>query len=436
MGAYGSEELQSLPEKKQWKVVKQTQQWIPTERTYQLREAAPQAARFEFLTDHMGYVDRAKLWLEIPGKAFRAYLDQTIATYLSDLGDRGEQAKRQSRFVQQFEAAVSSANPLVELNTMLVGETHTPVATERAVVFSSIPVDKNDDLYQPLKDILVKLGYWNDAASPKWFVGPGSGAKKRTIDIFTQTGFPLQPIVMSSVMQPIAETWSRAAGKKVSRGAFMKWRRARTLAEAIPAHPDVWHQMVKGWYVMRLLNMFEQAPKDESYEEKGPKVSIWVNPSTKYSEFPYPLYYPGVAPVSDLPGIIMESMTIAMVNCFEQTSLRPLEAYKRLFKLGDADTEFSELADWVRTGKVTQAGAPMPLADRAGTPDQPFEERQLRCVDWLQKELDAFKANLVKIEGQDDVRSYPVTWEIRSDVIRAISGLITSIKNIQPEESL
>jgi hypothetical protein len=436
MGAYGSEELQSLPEKKQWKVVKQTQQWIPTERVYQLREAAPQAARFEFLTDHMGYVDRSKLWLEIPGKAFRAYLDQTIATYLSDLGDRGEQAKRQSRFVQQFEAAVSSANPLVELNTMLVGETHTPVATERAVVFSSIPVDKNDDLYQPLKDILVKLGYWNDAASPKWFVGPGSGAKKRTIDIFTQTGFPLQPIVMSSVMQPIAETWSRAAGKKVSRGAFMKWRRARTLAEAIPAHPDVWHQMVKGWYVMRLLNMFEQAAKDESYEEKGPKVSIWVNPSTKYSQFPYPLYYPGVAPVADLPGIIMESMTIAMVNCFEQTSLRPLEAYKRLFKLGDADTEFSELADWVRTGKVTQAGAPLPLADRAGTPDQPFEERQLRCVDWLQKELDAFKANLVKIESQDDVRSYPVTWEIRSDVIRAISGLITSIKNIQPEESL
>ena len=132
----------------------------------------------------------------------------------------------------------------------------------------------------------------------------------------------------------------------------------------------------------------------------------------------------------------MESLTIAMVNCFEQTSLRPLDSYKRLFKLGDADTEFSELADWVRTGKVTQAGAPVPLADRAGTPDQPFEERQMRCVEWLQKELDAFKANLVKVESKDDVRSYPVTWEIRSDVIRALSSLITSINNIQPEESL
>jgi hypothetical protein len=287
-----------------------------------------------------------------------------------------------------------------------------------------------------MKDILVKLGYWNDSASEKWFVGPGSGAKKRTIDIFTQTGFPLQPIVMSSVMQPIAETWSRAAGKKVSRGAFMKWRRARTLAESIPAHPDVWHQMVKGWYVMRLLNMFEQSPKDDSYEEKGPKVGIWVSPNAKYAEFPHPLYYPGVAPVGDLPGIIMESLTIALVNCFEQTSLRPLEAYKRLHKLGDADTEFSELADWVRTGKVTQTGAPIPLSDRAGTPDLPFEERQKRCVDWLQKELDAFKANIAKVESKDDVRSYPVTWEIRSDVIRAISGLITSINNIQPEESL
>jgi hypothetical protein len=436
MGTYGSEELLSLPQAQQWKIVSQTQQWIPTERRFQLREAAPQQARFEFLTNHMGYVDRAKLWLEIPGKAFSAFLDQTIASFLSDLGDKSEQAKRRTRFVQEFSAAVSSANPLVELNQSLVSQTHTPAGGEKSVLFSPIPIDKNDDLYPALKDILVKLNYWKDKKSEEWFVGPGSGAKKRTIDIFTQADIPLQPIVMGSVMEPIARTWSRLGPKKDSRVAFMKWRRGRTLSEAIPAHPDVWHQMVKGWYVMRLLNMFEQAPRDESYEEKGPRVSIWINSNLKYADFPYPLFYPGVAPVSDLPGIIMESLTIALVNCYEETSLLPLEAYKRLHKLGDADTEFSELADWVRTGKVTQAGAPLPLADRAGSPEQSFEERQKRCVDWLQNELNSFKANIEKIESKDDVRSYPVTWEIRSDVVRALSGLITSINNIQPEESL
>lgn len=436
MGVYGSDELKSLPEDQQWKVVEQTQKWVPIERNHQLREGAPQAARFSFLADHTAYVERAKLWLELPGKAFRAALDQTIATYLANQGDSGEQAKRQAKFIKEFEAAVSSANPLVELNSMLLGETHTQVATEKTVVFSAIPVDASDSMYEPLKDILVKLHYWAPGASEKWFVGPGSAAKQRTIDVFTQTGFPMEPVVMSSVMEPIAKTWSQAAGKKVSRGAFMKWRRGRTLAEAIPSHPDVWGQMVRGWYVMRLLNMFEQAAKDESYEEKGPRVSIWVDTSTGYADFPYPLYYPGVAPVGDLPGIIMESLTIALVNCYEQTSLKPLAPYKRLFKLGDADSEFSELADWVRTGKVTQQGAPTPTADRAGTSSQSFDERQKLCVDWLSKELESFKANMAKAESKDDVRSYPVTWEIKVEVIRGMETLITTINNIQPEESL
>lgn len=436
MGVYASDELKQLPENQQWKVVDQTQKWVPTDRNHQLREGAPQAARFSFLADHTAYVERAKLWLELPGKAFRAHLDQTIASYLSNQGDSGEHSKRQSKFIKEFEAAVSSANPLVELNSMLLGETHTQVATEKTVVFSAIPVDSSDTLFEPLKDILVKLGYWAPGASEKWFVGPGSAAKQKTIDVFTQTGFPLEPIVMSSVMEPIAKTWSQAADKKVSRGAFMKWRRGRTLSEAIPAHPDVWSQMVRGWYVMRLLNMFEQSPKDESYEDKGPKISIWIDSSTGYAEFPYPLYYPGVAPVGDLPGIVMESLTIAMVNCYQQTSLKPLAPYKRLFKLGDADSEFSELADWVRGGAVTQAGAPMPAADRAGTVDQPFEVRQKLCVDWLNKELASFKSHMEKAEAKDDVRSYPVTWEIKNEVIRGMETLITAINNIQPEEAL
>jgi hypothetical protein len=194
--------------------------------------------------------------------------------------------------------------------------------------------------------------------------------------------------------------------------------------------------MLKGWYVMRLLNMFEQAPRDESYEEKGPKLSVWINSNTKYSPFPHPLYYPGVAPIDDLAGIVLQSLTIALANCYEQTSLAPLEAYKRLHKLGDAESEFSELVDWVRNGASSQTGAPVPLADRAGSSDQSFEERQTRCVSWLTQELTKFKANVATVEAKDDFRSYPVTWEIRAEVISALSDLISSISRIRPQDSL
>jgi len=436
MGVYGSDELKSLPEDSQWKIVSQLQPWVPNDRSHQLREAAPQPARFIFLTDHMGYLDRARLWLEIPGRAFSAYLDQTISSFLSDQGDRAEQARNRTKFVQEFTAAVASANPLVELNQSLLGQVHGSDGGKISALFSPIPVDVGDELFGPLKEALVNLNFWVDSRSEKWFVGPGEGAKKRTIDIFTQIKIPVQPLVMGSVMSPIAESWSRLSPKKETRSGFMKWRRGRTLPEAIPAHSDIWNQMLKGWYVMRLLNMFEQSPRDESYEEKGPKLGVWINPNTKYSSFPYPLYYPGVAPIDDLAGIVLQSLTIALVNCYEQTSLAPLEPYKRLHKLGDADSEFSELADWVRNGTSSQSGAPVPMPDRAGSADQTFEERQARCVYWLSQELEKFKANVAKIENQDDFRSYPVTWEIRAEVIAALSELISSISSIKPQESL
>jgi hypothetical protein len=272
-------------------------------------------------------------------------------------------------------------------------------------------------------------------------VGPGAGAKKKTIDIFTQIKIPVQPMVMGSVMAPIAETWSRMSQDKKSRTAFMKWRRGRTLSEAIPAHQEIWTQMLRGWYVMRLLNMFEQA-KDQSYGEKGPKISIWVSPSTGYRSFPYPLYYPEIAPDDDLAGVVIQSLTIAMVNCYEETSLAPLEPYKRLHELGHTSKELSELENWVRTGVISGVNAPVPLPDRAGSSEQSLAERQSACVAWLTNELESFKQEIKSVEDEAEkvrelqgFKSYSVSWEIRSEIIEALSELISSIVAIKPEKS-
>lgn len=432
MGSYGIEALKSLKQDKQWKMITVDQIWIPQNRAYQVREAAPQQARFSLLTDHVEYTNRAKLWLQIPGRSFNAYLDQTMATFLTGGGNNAEQSKRQATFLKEFEAAVSSAEPLVEINQALLGEVHTSIAGERSVVFSSIPVGTKDPLFEPLKDILVKHDFWTNA-SEGWFKGAQGAGSKREIDIFTQTGFPLQPVVMGSVMDPISKQWNKDSGQKISRTSFMKWRRGRSLNEAIPAHPEVWLKMLQGWYVMRLLNMFEMEPKDAAFEEKGPKLNIWIDPGTQMTNFPYPLYYPGIAPVSDLPGIVIESLVIAMANCYEVGSLKPLQPYQRLLKLGSLD---GELKEWIANGKSTQPGAPRPLADRAGTPEMSFEERQARCIDFLQKELDAFSKTMSSQEEFGDVRDYPVSWEIREAIERAISEVIRSIKTSQPEATL
>jgi hypothetical protein len=162
MGLHGLEELKVLAKESQWTIVSQSQLWVPLDRSHQPRESAPQAARFDFLTDHMGYLDRARLWIEMPGKPFRSFLDQTIASFLSDQGDKAEQARNQTKFIQEFTSAVASANPLVELNQSLLSQVHGSTGGKISALFSPIPVDKEDELFAPLKEALVNLDYWKD----------------------------------------------------------------------------------------------------------------------------------------------------------------------------------------------------------------------------------------------------------------------------------
>jgi hypothetical protein len=437
MGSHGVEALKSLSADHTWKLLSISQIWIPLDRAFQAREAAPSQARFSFATDHMEYLDFANKWLNIPGRAFHAYLEQRIATYLNDDADKEEQSKRQSRFVKEFQAAVSSADPLVQLDGGLLTEVHSPAGNDKSVVFSAIPVDAGDPLYEPLKDILVTYKYWVEGASDKWFQGPGSAGNARYIDIFTQTAFPLQPIVMSSVMGPISQTWGAAAAKRVSRTNFMKWRRGRTLAESMPASPEVWRQMLRGWYVARLLNQVTQTKDDISYDEMGPKVSVWVDPGNKEVNFPYPLMYPDIAQVSDMPGIVMESLIVAMSNCYTEHSLRPLMPYHRLLKLGGAANQLDrELAEWIANGKLVLPGTPAVDEKRCGSAAMSMEERQARCVAYLEDELGKFTRQMDGLDKFEDPRTYPVSWEIRADISKAIHDLISGIKAVEKEDEL
>ncbi|MEY4424127.1 MAG: hypothetical protein RLZZ258_1230 [Actinomycetota bacterium] len=437
MGTYGVEALKSLKAEHTWKLLSSTQPWIPQERSFQVRESAPSPARFTFATDHMEYLEFASKWLNIPGRAFNAYLEQRIATYLNDDSDKEEQAKRQSRFVKEFQAAVSSADPLVQLDGALVTEVHTPAANEKSVVFSAIPVDIGDALFEPLKDILVTYKYWVEGSSDKWFQGAGAAGNVRYIDIFTQTAFPLQPIVMSSVMGPISQTWGAAASKRISRTNFMKWRRGRTLSESMPASPEVWRQMLRGWYVARLLNQVSQEKDEISYDEMGPKVSVWVDPGNTNVNFPYPLMYPDIAQVSDMPGIVMESLIVAMSNCYTEHSLRPLMPYHRLLKLGGASNQLDrELAEWIANGKLLLAGTPAVDEKKCGSATMSMEDRQAKCVAFLEEELAKFNKQMDGLSKFEDPRTYPVSWEIRADIVKAMHDLISGIKAVAKEDEL
>ena len=439
MGTYGMKELIDLQEDKKWSLIEYGETiWIPLNRNFQSREGAPQPARFSFLSDQMGYFDRAKLWLRIPGRAFDAFLKQSIPDWIKGGGDESEQAKRITLFIKEFDAAVASSDPLVELNNKLLVEAHTNAASEKQTIISAIPIAASSPIYEGLKDVLVRYKIWDNAASPKWFVGGTQGAGVKQIDIFSMTGYPVQPMVLGSVMAPIAQEWVSNASSSVTRANFMQWRRGRSLGEAIPAAPTVWNQMLRGWFVAKLFSQLkDESIKDSAFKEKGPKIGVWVDPGKKFVDFPYPLLYPNIAPVMDYPGIIMESLSIALVNCYVQTSLAPLDPYHRLLELGGQNGQaVSELSDWINTGAFHDGATPAINEDRAGSSSSSPEDRKTKCITFLEKELASFNKHMDKLDPHGDIRAYPVSWEIRSEIRKALEDIILSIRAIEEEETL
>ena len=216
----------------------------------------------------------------------------------------------------------------------------------------------------------------------------------------------------------------------------MTWRRGRTLAEAIPAHPQQWQSMLNGWFVARMLNALQHDESDPSYEEKGPRLGIWVSPSSGWVDFPYPLHSAHVAEnPTDFPAIILDSLIVAMANCHSATSLKPLEPYQRLLDLGGSKGSSKDLAQWIRDG-VTEQGAPVPRADRAGTTEMSTQERQDACANYLEDLLVKFRSKMSSLDPHADSRTYPISWELRQEIESALDAGIRAVRSIEPKEKL
>ena len=430
-GAF-SEDVRKLAENKQWQLLHVRQIWIPKNRHYQVRQTAGQPAIFQFATDHMEYLDFAKKWMKVPGKAFQNYVGQTIAGFLKADGDVALQGSRAKKFAAAVDAAILSADPLVDLDQRLLSAAHGEV--KRRAICSGIPIDNSNPIKAGIETTLVANGYNPDKG---WFGTGSKAANAKSIEIFTQMETSINPIPMVSLFEPILREWSRSSNDFEGRSNFITWRRGRTLAESIPAHETQWQTMLNGWFIGRLLNLLENDKTDASYRDKGPKLSVWSGPAEGWTQFPFPLYSANiVANIDDLPAAILESLIIAMADCHSTGSLQPLAPYSRLFDLGGGDQgHWDELSRWILRGEV-QPGAPTPNSDRAGNAGMSPAERQESCASYLESLQAKFREKMVAQDSHSDSRTYPVVWEIRREIEYALEACVRAVRSIEPEEEL
>jgi len=409
-------------ESSSWALIANTRTWKSSVTADPESSFAPQAPHFRMETEPEVYLERARLWMRREGMPFQAYISEDLLNFFDETTVTPDVfARRRDRYREQLQAALGASEPLVKLNAALLRAVHDKAINEdTSLVISSIPFREGSEMYAVTKAVLGQLGFWDDATSESWF----RDAKVDGIEIFAMSGFPYQPIVMDSVMEPIARGWLGQSGTQDSRQAFWQFKRSRLLGEAIPADQRVIASMIRGWYVAKTLN---RLPVPEQHGERGPKLSIWDAASRRVADFPHPLLSARNAQPQDYPGAVMQSLTIAIALCQVEGSLAPLDAYKALAALGgEQGAPAPALTEWLQHGRV-EKGAPEPTAGRAGSATGTLTDRQRSVRDYLETELDRFRMDVVDQDDHVSVYDYPVTWELREQIVEALEGLLSTV---------
>lgn len=413
-----------------WSLIANPRSWKPAVSADPEASYSPKSPAFSMSTDPEVYLERARTWMRREGTPFHAYITQDLLSFFdeSQLAP-DEYAKRRDRYREQLQAALGASEPLVKLNPSLLRMVHDKAVNEdTGLVFSSIPFRVGTELHAVTKGVLGQLGFWDDATSDSWF----QDAKVDGIEVFAMSGFPYQPIVMDSVMEPIARGWLAQSNTQDSREAFWKFKRARLLGEAIPADPKVIMSMMRGWYIAKALGRL-RVEADQG--ERGPKLAVWDASSRRFAGFPHPLLSARNAQPHDFPGVVMQSLTIAMALCSAEGSLEPLAPYRALAALGDDPGVLSPaMGDWIQTGTLA-AGAPTPEAGRAGTSTGDLVQRQQALRDYFANEAALFRERVVDHDLSVSVYDYPVSWEIREELLSALGDLTSSVMATRAADS-
>ncbi|GMA93076.1 tubulin-like doman-containing protein [Homoserinibacter gongjuensis] len=416
---------------KRWSFIDIRRGWKPaTTGNPAQRTANHESPKFFVANDIDVYQDRARYWMLRKGFPFFGYISENLDSYFNaEEIDPDRLKQRRDVFREGLTAALGASEPLVKLNPALLSEVHgKAVGEQNRLVFSAIPFAEGTEMYEVTKSVLTSAGVWDENISKGWF----KDSKVDRIEVFAMSGYPYEPIVMDSVMGPIARGWLTDSTTTEARAAFWKWKRARLLREAVPADPEVFDSMVRGWYVAKVLG---QLDVDRSDLDRGPKLSIWDAERREFASFPHPLLYPGAAPAYDYPGVIMESLIIALALCNSEGSLAPLRAYQVLMRLGGQRNVLSPvLTDWLRDGFMPQ-GSPTPAAERAGTAAGTLSERQTAVREHLDKELSDFRDEVEKQNTETSVFAYPVSWEIRDTIQGGLRELRDGVLETKPDST-
>ena len=335
----------------------------------------PKNIKVEVQTDKESLIRRARYWLRKPGTPTGVFLSTSLRSYLGDdellaaeqIPD-AEKARRLSKFMGLFNAALDSSAPLINIDNACLSNVHN-VSGQGGLnldrVFSEIPLDSHP-AGEAIKAELASRGI--------------SGSKFNIdgeidhIDITTAIGAPVSPLVVDSIWQPIAQSYQKA-GLGSGMGSFWLRRRSRTFQRFVPAPQQTIIAMIRGWVAARFLGILSES----QIKPDSGQLSIGMEGNKADALFPHPLLTEVWDRMDELPAVL-ESLGLAYMHVNTLNNLEPLAPYIRLRDLGRAEGQpdlysynklSKDLRIWVDTGQYPSEAITKPGLTLEGEVDGP-----------------------------------------------------------------
>lgn len=329
----------------------------------------PTHAAFHVRFTPTDLLDRASHWLNRTGTAFHDIFSASLATYTApdslnaDVGDPMVYQERQQRFLECFATARAQSTPLIRLNAGLLHQLHDQTGIEVRV--STVPFAGH-----PIEEAVANelQALFGNAQEAKTLISKALSTDKtvRFIDIMSTLQAPVSPLVVDSLMAPIASAWESTKSGHVGRSAFWTHRRARRLCEFVPMPREHLYAMVRGYFTSRMLGLLDLSGTQ--------KIAIRT-PDGGTAFFPDPPLRPWTDD-KDLLPVLLESFPLAMIEVGRVGTVDALVPYNALRDYGWQSSsqresqmlEYNKPAEvlrrWLDTGEVD--GLRQPLAPLRG----------------------------------------------------------------------
>ncbi len=393
--------------------------WIPKNHELRMGSEPPRRANLRAVLGGEEILERAQEWSLDRDRKIGRHMHESLGGYLSEAASDPEQARgRLLKFEGQLGAAVRAAEPLIDVDGEMLQQVHGLTKPSVTYLLSELPFRDGAD-GQQARDIVIRLKSQTEGEMKYSF----EDSDAQFIDVFALMDITLQPVVIESLMGPIAEDWASAKMTPATREQFWRWRRARPLPEFIPVAPAIRRSMIRGYFTALLLDRLRVPDANEAF-------AIYDKSAKGYVEFPHPLLQPVVRDPSEFAPALLKSIPLAWLDSMVQRNLDPMRPYVVLGDLGGrGDDSMGAAGSTLEQYVINQDLQSYLQGSDSADPATSAVERQQQALERVDTWNESFLALFEEETLNGNPHRVPRAYELQDDIIAALADLQEAIRH-------